>query len=482
MNWLSSCVSGMWGGAAGATPSFRAHDSHRCRSARLPPRTITSWTVASLSHRSHFTRQSYRHGEFRPRTRRDEPAPPGPTPPTRNAGDSAPQRIAPSVNGRVLIFTDSPPLADHDPRVRRYMQDMPQLNLYRENELPAQADRLAAQLERTPEGRRAIHPFYILARQLKAAEYPVDAVGIYERGSIDATRDTAGMAHLAQRLAARGVRLDLVYCDCETDLTPWTLGDERLREVYRSPAARARMPERLREFDVERLKFMSAEYHEWMIHLVPYAESIRAAALRRAIVDSGLSEPPEWSDRTTLVNYHMFRTSFRVYDYNGWEIETKALVDHRTSCPVLYPGPRGHRYRDRAHHAVWNNLIDCINHCRTATATSRILPVIREHLRVQGQAAGTVDPGARWLMEQLLGHAIRAGADRFMMFHYLASAADDAAVAEIIERHAEALPVGDARPVLPEIPLDVDEIVTGDLRTGYSEFLEQEPDRWLKQA
>lgn len=82
-------------------------------------------------------------------------------------------------------------------------------------------------------------------------------------------------------------------------------------------------------------------------------------------------------------------------------------------------------------------------------------------------------------MEQLLGHAIRTGARRFMMFHPHASAADERAVAEILERHEDAAPHD--RVTLPEIPLDVDEIVTGDFRTDYSEFLRWEPDRWLKQ-
>lgn len=378
----------------------------------------------------------------------------------------------------LLAFTDAPPRAAGHELVDRYLQDMPRIDINKPQQAPAQAQAISEQLARTPEGRRAVQPYYILAYGLRASEYPIDITRIYETGVIDVSRDVTVMAELDLRLANRGIDLDLIYCDNEDGLSPWSVGIERLKAVYRSPAALERMPERLRSFDVEHLKLLSREHHDWLLHLGPYIEAIRVEALRKAIYDSGVANPA--SNRTAACNFHVMRTSFRVYDLNGWEIENQALIDGRTSCPVAYPGGSGQRHRGRVHHAVWNSFIDCVNYSRSAAATSAILPVIREPLRRAGQAANTVDPGGRWLMDQLMGHLIRTGASRYMFFHAHASAADDIAIAEIMRDHEEALP--GARPVLPEIPLDVDEVVTGEWRTTYAEFLSQEPDRWAKQS
>lgn len=377
----------------------------------------------------------------------------------------------------LLAFTDAPPKAIGHPLVDRYLQDMPRLDINRPRDAPAKAAAITEQLARTPEGRRAFQPFYILVYGLRASEFPVDITRIYETGVIDVSRDVAVMAELGARLAARGVELDLVYCDNEDGLSPWNVGIERLKAVYRSPAALERMPERLRLFDVEKIKFPSPEYHDWLLHLGPYIEAIRVEALRKAIYDSGVADPA--SNRTAACNFHVIRTSFRVYDYNGWEIENRALIDGRTSCPVAYPGGSGQRHRGREHHAVWNSLIDCLNHARSAGAVSDIVPVVREALRRKDQPAGTVDPGGRWLLDQLIGHLVRTGASRFMMFHAHASAADDLAMAETLQRHEEAAPA--TNPTLPEVPLDVDEVVTGDWRTTYSDFLRQSPDGWVAQ-
>lgn len=390
----------------------------------------------------------------------------------------------------LLAFTDTPPHVPDHPLVARYLQDMPMLNLYRAQELPAQAERIARQLEQTPEGRRAFQPFYILAFEMKASEYPVDAVAIYERGALDVTRDTQRLAELGWRLERRGIVLDLVFCDNENTLTPWELGDEPVRNIYKSDRAKARMSPELRGFDPTSLVFMSKEYHEWMIHLGRHAQAIKMDALRKALCDSGVLSP--WAGRpgqahTRACNYNCFQTSFRCFDLNGWEIDwpepSHGLIDGRTGCPVAYPSDKGFRYKDRAHHPLWNCFIDCLNHARSAAAVTDILPVIRDPMKARGQAKGTVDPGGRWLSDQLIGHLVRTGASRFMLFHVPCSAADDVAIAEILQKHEEAAipttPMGPRGTALPEIPLDVDEVVTGDWKTTYSEFLKWEPERWV---
>jgi hypothetical protein len=387
---------------------------------------------------------------------------------------------------QLLAFTDTPLRANGNPLVDRYLQNMPMLNLYRAEELPAKAEQMAEELLRTPEGRRAMQPFYILAFEMKASEYRVDAVSIFERCELDVTRDTRALAELAWRLARRNVTLDLIFCDNENTLTPWELGQERFKAVYASDAARSRMPEELRAFDPGKLVFMSPEYHQWMMHLNRHAQKIKMSALRKALCDSGLLSP--WAGRpgspqTRAANYFCFQTSFRCFDLNGWEYDLpepqSGLIDGRTGCPVAYPGDRGFRFKDRAHHPIWNSFIDGINHARSAAAVSDILPVIREPLRARGQAEGTVDPGGRWLSDQLIGHLVRTGARWFVYFHPAATAADDIAIAEILDHHnADVSPTTPLTNRLPEIPLDVDEVVTGSFRTTYADFLAKEPNRW----
>jgi len=380
------------------------------------------------------------------------------------------------VAERILIYTDKP-VVGTDELSRRYLQTMAFFNGYKRAEASKQAFELAEMLEKVPEGRRGLHPFYLLAFQLKLAEHPVDAVSIFERGEIDVSKDTETLGRLGEQLSKRGIVLDYIYCDNENDLSVWTLGDERIKEVYRSEKAKNRFPPAALRHDVSKLKFMTPEYHEWLLHFGSYAQQIKIEGIRKVLIESGLMSP--WGERTMATNFYGVRTSFRIYDLNGWEYEWQTLVDTRTSCPVCMPAPQGQRYAGRVHHRAWNSFIDLINHARSAGATGPINPIIREPFRVQGQAPGTVDPGARWYWDQLMGHLIRTGASTYMMFHEYATAADDRAIAEIVRGHEAALPA--ARPVLPEIRLDVDEVVTGDWRTTYSDFLRQEPDRWLQQ-
>jgi hypothetical protein len=186
------------------------------------------------------------------------------------------------------------------------------------------------------------------------------------------------------------------------------------------------------------------------------------------------------------VNYWGVRPGFRIYDYNGWEIEFKTLVDGRTSCPVCWVAPLGHRYRDRQHHPWWNGLIDCINHARSCAATGPILPVFRESPRARDKSYHDAPkpvvyephPTGGWFTEHLLAHLIRTGARRFMMFHPHAHPDDERLVARVVREHAPEAP--EALPRLPEIPLDVDEIVTGGFRTTYADFLRQRPEEWIE--
>lgn len=373
----------------------------------------------------------------------------------------------------LLIYTDSP-VRGRSAACRRYLQEMAFLNCFRRGQAAEQAVALAEMLAGVPEGRRAVHPFYLLGFEMKVEEYPVDAVGIYERGVIDSPGDVRTLGLLAEQLDRRGIALDLIYCDTEHDISLWTLGFERLRAVYRSEKALERMPPEARGFDLERMTLMSRECQQWLDAFGPYAQRIKIESIRKALIDAGLL--PIFGDRTSAVNFYAIRTSFPVYDLNGWKLEWQTLVDTRTSCPVCTPAGQGQRYAGREHHRLWNALIDTLNHARSSAACGPLVPVIREPFRARGQAAGTVDPGAAWLAEQLVGHLVRAGADRFMMFHAHATEADDQMYAEIASRHENAIP--GSLPTLPEIRLDVDEIVTGDFRTTYSDFLAREPDRW----
>lgn len=358
--------------------------------------------------------------------------------------------------------------------MRQYLQRMPLFDGYKDWTAADQARAIAEDLERTPPGRRAVTPFYILGRALKASEYPVDIVGIYERGSIDISRDVAALGHLGDQLRRRNITLDFLYCDNENDLTPWTFGLEKIQEVYRSRRARDRMPEAALRHDVDRLVFLTPEYHDWLLDFGEYANQLRIEALRKTLIDSGLLSP--WSARTDAMNFFTIRTSFLIYDYNGWEYRNQTLVDSRTSCPVCMLSAAGHRYKGREHHPLWNSFIDVLNHARSGAASGPIAPVIREPLRAVGQPPGTVDPAGRWFMDQLIGHLIRSGADRFMFHHPGATPADDVAVAGMMRNHEHALA---ATPqTLPEITLDVDEVETGDFRTTYAEFLALGPERW----
>ncbi|MCC6907016.1 MAG: hypothetical protein IT430_03665 [Phycisphaerales bacterium] len=379
------------------------------------------------------------------------------------------------MNQRQLIaFADRPILAD-DALSKRYLRAMGFLDAYKRSTARVQAVAIAEQMEREPEGMRAVHPYYVLGYEMKSDEYPIDVTAIYERGEIVASEDTRTCGYLGAELSKRGIELDLVYHDAETDLSPWSQGLKRIIDVYKSDAARERMPEDLRGYDVAKLKVMTPEYNEWIIKFGRYADRLKIEALRKITIESGLMSA--WGERTAAVNFFNIRTSFTVHDYNGWPYRQGTLVDDRTSCPVCFLTPQGQRYDRREHHRYWNSFIDLLNHARSGAAMGPFVPVIREAPRPKdGHIPGTMDRGGRWMLEHLMAHLIRTGARMYMYFHPACTAADDRSLAEVMDKHAAALPA--TNPTLPEIKLDVDEVVTGGWKTTYAEFLEQQPDRW----
>lgn len=385
----------------------------------------------------------------------------------------------------LLALTDSPLLDPQHPEVARYLQFTAFFNGYKVSQAREQAALLTEELDRTPPGRRTLQPFYILAFQMDWAKNPDAAIRALENGEIDVREETRTLAPLGHMLKDRGVTLDTIYCDNENDLS-WTLPRELLSRIYKNPRCRERFPAPLCDFDYDRLQFMSPEYHRWLIHWGNYAQKIKINALRKVLIESELL--PLSLSPTTATNFNALRTSFRVYDYNGWEIEYQDLIDHRTSCPVCMIGPQGQRYQNRQHSPWWNGFIDALNHARTCAARGPILPVIRECARPRDTThppalrtpPAEPHPTAPWLVDQLIGHLIRTGARTFMFFHAHVTRADEYAVAAAMKRHEHAAPA--ALPTLPEIPLDVDEIVTGDFRTTYSDFLKQRPDEWQQKV
>jgi hypothetical protein len=176
---------------------------------------------------------------------------------------------------------------------------MPVFDGYKRAEASSQAVRIARTIADTPEGRRAVLPFYTLAYQVKSSAHVVDLPAIFERGEIDVSGDVQALAQLGERLSQRGVALDLVYFDSEAGVSPWDHGMEVFEAVYRNTKARERLPAGVRDADVKSLKFGTPEYKDWMVKFWKYADDLKAQALRKVAIESGLLSP--WGARTKCI-------------------------------------------------------------------------------------------------------------------------------------------------------------------------------------
>ncbi|HLL87838.1 MAG TPA: hypothetical protein VK324_00895 [Tepidisphaeraceae bacterium] len=277
------------------------------------------------------------------------------------------------------------------------------------------------------------------------------------------------------RLRQLGADVDRVVIDYEDGLSVWhtiaakdTDATKRIaaaRAVLEDAAARRQLSDEVRQLRPEDFASHAppqayAAWNRWAAPQVP-------AAIRRAVADSAdrMSGRP-----VPVTNYEDVRPSFDVFDVNGWQMIPAAVGGE--SSPSCYLGPGGNRYRGRAKDPRWNRFIDHLNVVRSCAANGPVVPWVSPP--TYDGDGNPADPRGAWLWEQLVRHLHATGVREFLYWNpghpYRPR---ESIVPE--DRSAAAVfgalpPAASAPAALPPLPLDADEVVTGDVVTRYRDF------------
>ncbi|MGB7160684.1 MAG: hypothetical protein WBD40_21650 [Tepidisphaeraceae bacterium] len=329
----------------------------------------------------------------------------------------------------------------------------------------AAANRVAAALKSRPAGQRVLflwHPFP-----------PIDKRDLPKLIARGVRFDDRYYRQFFGRLAELEAPIERIVLDYEDGVSIWHTigvipeGPERLRaatNVLNDPAASARLPEEVRRTTPAALcsPFAGRDaYVAWN----QWASRELESAIRKSLIDVA-AERLGARPRTT--NYNDVLPSFPVYDLNGWPLQSAAVGDE--SSPSCYITPSGGRYVDRRKDPRWNRFIDNLNAVRSAMANGPVVPWVAPPT-YDGDARGVRD-GNAWLWEQMIRHLRATGVREFLYWNppYRGRniVREDARAARVFA-DAGAKPLA-SRVHLPEILLDADQVVTGEVVTRYEDF------------
>jgi hypothetical protein len=298
-----------------------------------------------------------------------------------------------------------------------------------------------------------------------------DPMRLFERGRHDVRRYIQMLRPAARRLRQMGLKIDAVFLDNEGGFH-FFRGPEMMRRIFASARARSKMPPSIRSIPVEKLSWGDQRFDPAAgIAWNRWVQSLDIRAMREIFITSRLFHavrtPGAAPTPPIVMNFNWMFPGWTIYDYNGWPFPASTPIDGRSSNWGVYFPSTGQRYRNRAHHPLWNVLVDQINYARSVLSTpgASFYPTILQPSRVN-----------HWIFEQMIAHYARTGVNwtasrsayvYFNEFEHMAAASDPVLLA-MLARHDEPFPV---LPNLPELEMDCDRIETAGFVTTYEDFI-----------
>ena len=273
----------------------------------------------------------------------------------------------------------------------------------------------------------------------------------------------------------------MIVCDEELGWSYWgtaLLNHQPNRaafeKIYADRMIRAKMPPSLlalspRDFDGSSRHFHRAviEYTNWTCQMV--SDALRAVVLDSATQIFGITPAAS--------NFDQANTSFQIYDPNGWErFSDPGRLFSNWSSPALYLVPGNRHDFGRKKHPCWNRFLDNLNAVRSCIA-GNIAPQVAPWISNpsysgDGPHAHRNPDSMRWLWSEQLRHTHATGVETFLFWNpedvRTPNAIADNQFASQLFTDLSARPT--SRHVLSEIPLDADQVISGNYITTYSEF------------
>jgi hypothetical protein len=290
----------------------------------------------------------------------------------------------------------------------------------------------------------------------------IDPVADFERGHVLPDWEIARLKPLGDAIKGAGLKVDYIYLDVENIYGYWTLPADVRRRILKSPAARAFFPAHLREMTeggVEPSDLSRPATRDYVQRLNAHGQSLCVRAIEQVLKGSGVA-----TTTTTVINFNTTKPGgFPIYDPNAWISVGDSVPDHLTSSPCLYLATGVHRFPPPklSKDPLWNAFIEDINKVRSLVHLGPVIPTMQTCQRT---------PARDWLVEKTIGHVLRTGVTTIDLFNPAeCKNGGEEAFANWIVMHRDHASA--TRQLLKEVPLDADEVRTGDFVTVYEDFV-----------
>lgn len=342
----------------------------------------------------------------------------------------------------------------------------------RENPVIA-ARRVASTLAARPAGQRSIFLFHVL----QDAYHNTPIADIIAKG-LPIKNDLDWCRRLFAELALRKAPVEEIVLDVEENISVWSIWGrlpaaekndagrlKAIADLFANPAAYSKLPADVRAATpAQILNFQTDAGRKAVIALDALSTATLNTALKSVVTETARRA---FRRDVPVSNYGAVQSTEKRVDGNGWPVSN--ATPGSISSPVLYLLPSiqdiAGKYKDKR----WNALIRKLNEVRGSIAAGADT---RPWLSFPGFAGDDKpDTTNYWLWEQLVNHAFETGVSRFYYWNPHAkgqTAPGDEAAAKIFEKLGQ-------RKTTPKklapIRWDAEEIVTGELRLTYEDFL-----------
>lgn len=349
---------------------------------------------------------------------------------------------------------------------------IPMAWIYCANDTPVAAvSRVAGVFSRLPPGQRTLFLFGVLT---SPPVFTVANLKSIAMSGPDCSSEQRYLQMIFTRLRAQRLIPSRIVLDFESSLVTWKLSPPQgnlstiVMPVYADSACFRKLPAAVQRYspaDFDNL--LSARGRAAMVAWNAWQLNIADAALRVAVVATANRC---LAANIPITNYGDMRPSFPVFDANGWPVSTAAVGTE--SSPSLYLVPGGIAYQSLKKNILWNVFIENLNLVRSSLHNGPVVPWL-SYPSYAGD--GVPQIGDTWLWQQMIQHLNQMGVSEYLYFN--PSPATKLADNQLASQTFCNLPPRGVPPKTgyPAIPFDSDEVITGTVRTTYSDFLKNLP-------
>jgi hypothetical protein len=248
-------------------------------------------------------------------------------------------------------------------------------------------------------------------------------------------------------IARKGIKVDHVVLDFENSISRWVLSQEQMNSVFDDPSIKKKLPQVLQKYTSADFVMWSANFWQAFIDWNQYAYNFVCNAIKESV-----SDPAKNIFGASTIVSNFYTVPKNQIDLNGWPPPTP-MIKQDVYSPVCYLSIGNVISNPNFKKApLWNALISDINSIRGC---------VNSYLPCVPWISSANFRGDSRYWQALVQHAAACGVNTFLLWNPPDAGGGD----DIMKQTFSTLMSNDRRRILPPIPYDADEIITGPIIT-----------------